>query len=585
MLKKFNTFKSVFKRARVVLSNQYDLKIVIYFLMAIIGGILEIMSIGLLIPAIYVLTGAQDSQISLYINNFFDYVNINEKNEQLLFIMILLCLSYFIKNTFLAYVYWVQVNITTFIQTNLSNSFFSKFLNKSTLYHSRKNSATIIRDVLSETSQFAKGFILNILTVILDSIILIFVFCVILLIDIKAGLIISIFFLIIALFFVTYFKNLVKKWGELRQHNERERLKNIQESLGSLREIKILGKVPVLREKFNYFNTKLFLIMRNSSLITTYPKLCIEFLLVLFVSLILFYFLRLEYSFERIIVILGVVGACSFRLMPIITKIINSINMIQYSKPSLDALYEYFLDNKIEDQDYEYSDNNKEIKFKNNLELENISFTYSSRDNLAVKNINLKVNSGDVIGIIGTTGSGKSTLIDLILGLIKPMSGDIKVDNLSVLNNRPNWNKMIGYVPQNIFLLDDTIKNNIVLGTEEAKINENRISELIKICNLENLISGLPSGINTIVGERGARISGGQKQRIGLARALYRNPLLLIFDEATNALDLKNEQEIMEKILGEKERTSIIITHRLETLKFCKFVYKIEDGKLHKINI
>tara|TARA_B100000767_G_scaffold257877_1_gene266104 strand:+ start:1815 stop:3566 length:1752 start_codon:yes stop_codon:yes gene_type:complete len=570
-------------RARIILTNKYDTKILIYFFMTVIGGILEMLSIGLLVPIIYILSDSSGGQFANYINEFFDQINLIDKKHQLVFLIGVLTTVYFIKNIFLGYVNWIKANITAHIIVNLSNSFFSRYVNKSILYHTKKNSATVIRDVLAESSQFAKGFIFGILSLVFDFITLISVFLVILFTDFQTAILISSFFLLISLFFGNYFRNILRKWAIQRQFNEKERLKNFQESIGGIKEVKILGKVPLLVNRFSLFNKAIVLINRNITLLNIYPKLVIEFALVFFISLILIYFLYLGYSFDKIMLILGILSVCSLRLMPVITKIINSINMLQYSKPSIDVLYKYFLDNEDEDYDNQNEEGKENIKFINSLKLENVSFSYDDKTKPAIKNINLNINHSDIVGIVGPTGSGKSTIIDLVLGLIKPLEGDIKVDDLSIIKNRSNWNKLIGYVPQNIFLSDNTIKNNISLEFEDDKIDNKRIKDLLKICNLENFVSSLPKKENTIIGEKGARLSGGQKQRIGIARALYRDPSLLIFDEATNALDFKNEQEIMEKVLKEKKRTVIMITHRLETLKFCNYVYKIENGKLFKV--
>ena len=570
-------------RARIILTNKYDAKILIYFFMTVIGGILEMLSIGLLVPIIYILSDSSGGQFANHINEFFDQINLIDKKHQLVFLIAVLTAVYFIKNIFLGYVNWIKTNITAHIIINLSNNFFSRYVNKSILYHTKKNSATVIRDVLAESSQFAKGFIFGILSLVFDFITLISVFLIILFTDLQTAILISSFFLLISLFFGNYFRNILRKWAIQRQFNEKERLKNFQESIGGIKEVKILGKVPLLVNRFSLFNKAIVLINRNITLLNIYPKLVIEFALVFFISLILIYFLYLGYSFDKIMLILGILSVCSLRLMPVITKIINSVNMLQYSKPSIDVLYKYFLDNEDEDYDNQTEEEKKNVKFSNSLKLENVSFSYDDKTKPAIKNINLNINRSDIVGIVGPTGSGKSTLIDLVLGLIKPLEGDIKVDDLSIIKNRSNWNKLIGYVPQNIFLSDTTIKNNISLEFEDNKIDNNRIKDLLKICNLEKFVSSLPKKENTIIGEKGARLSGGQQQRIGIARALYRDPSLLIFDEATNALDFKNEQEIMEKVLKEKKRTVIMITHRLETLKFCNYVYKIENGKLFKV--
>ena len=280
--------------------------------------------------------------------------------------------------------------------------------------------------------------------------------------------------------------------GIQRLENEEARLKYFQESLGSIREIKILGKVDYLVKKFSIYNTKAMKIIRNSGLITIFPRLAIETFLVFLISIVLVYFLFLNYSFPKIILILGMLGACAFRMMPIITKIINSFNLIQYSKPSLDALYEYFKDfsNEIEKEDS--SKINDKFKFNDEITFNNVSFFYSDKDKFKFENLNFKIKKGDRIGIVGETGSGKSTLIDLILGLIEPKSGQIEIDQLPLKTNRRSWNKIIGYVPQ--MLVDDTISKNIGLGFEEENLDKEN-NQLIKICNLEN-ISEFSDGIN-----------------------------------------------------------------------------------------
>ena len=395
---------------------------------------------------------------------------------------------------------------------------------------------------------------------------------------------IAVFFLLIILIFSGKFRKYLKNMGMQRIENEKFRLKYFQESIGSIREIKILGKVNYLVKQFSKYNILTNKIIRNSGLITILPRLTIETLFVFLISLIMIYFLFLDYNFQKITLILGMLGASAFRIMSIITRLINSINLIQYSKPSLDTLYEYFKDfsDDIETEDSGMADNN--FQFNKNIILDDVHFYYSDKDTFKFLNLNLVIRKGERVGIIGKSGSGKSTLIDIILGLIEPKSGNIKIDNFDLKANRRLWNKMIGYVPQEIFLADGTILQNIGLGFENKDLDINKILELIKICNLEKTIAGFSNGINTIVGERGARISGGQKQRIGLARSLYRNPSFLILDEATSAIDKDNEFEILSKIFDDKNKTILMITHRKDALKFCNRIIKIENGKIFEIN-
>jgi ABC-type bacteriocin/lantibiotic exporter with double-glycine peptidase domain len=584
----FNFIKTVnlsYKKSKLILTNNYDSKLAFYLFLTLIGGILEMFSIGMLLPILFILLDFNDNFfLSQIFNNFFSYLNLFSKKEQLLASVFFLSLGYLIKNLLLSYVYWFQGNITTAILIYLQNSFFSNYLNKSVLYHSKKNSSELIRNTMSETTQFTKGFIFYFLNLILDSTIIFCLLVVIFITDFKASMTITIFFVLIILIFSGKFRKYLKNMGIQRMEYEKFRLKYFQESIGSIREIKILGKVNYLVKQFSKYNILTNKIIRNSGLITILPRLTIETLFVFLISLIMIYFLFLDYNFQKITLILGMLGASAFRIMSIITRLINSINLIQYSKPSLDTLYEYFKDfsHDIETEDSGMADNN--FQFNKNIILDNVHFYYSDKDIFKFLNLNLVIKKGEKVGIIGKSGSGKSTLIDLILGLIEPKSGNIKIDNFDLKANKRLWNKMIGYVPQEIFLADGTVLQNIGLGFENKDLDINKILELIKICNLEKTIAGFSNGINTIVGERGSRISGGQKQRIGLARSLYRNPSFLILDEATSAIDKDNEFEILSKIFEDKNKTILMITHRKDALKFCNKIIKIENGKILQIN-
>lgn len=584
----FNYIKTVklsYKKSKLILTNNYDSKLAFYLFLTLIGGILEMFSIGMLLPILLILLDFNDNLfLSKIFNNFFSYLNFFSKKEQLLASVFFLSLGYLTKNLLLSYIYWFQNNITAKILIYLQNSFFSNYLNKSVLYHSEKNSSELIRNTMSETTQFTRGFIFNFLNLILDSVILFSLLIVVFIIDFKTSMIITIFFALIILILSGKFRKYLKNMGTLRIKNEQFRLKYFQESIGSIREIKILGKTNYLVEQFSKYNNLTNKIIRNSGLLSILPRLVLEILLIFLISLIMIYLLFLDYNFQKITLILGMLGASGLKIMTVMTRLINSLNLIQYSKPSLDSLYEYFKDFSygLEIQDLGIINNN--FQFNQNIILDNVYFYYSDKDTFKFLNLNLVIKKGDRVGIIGKSGSGKSTLIDLILGLIEPKSGKIRIDNFDLKANRRSWNKMTGYVPQEIFLTDDTILQNIGLGFENKDLDINKIFELIKICNLEKTIAGFSNGINTMVGERGSRISGGQKQRIGLARSLYRNPSFLILDEATSAIDKDNELEILSKIFEDKNKTILMITHRKDALKFCNRIIKIENGKIFEIN-
>ena len=265
--------------------------------------------------------------------------------------------------------------------------------------------------------------------------------------------------------------------------------------------------------------------------------------------------------------------------MPSITKILSSFQGLRYNKPVIDLISKEL--NLVENIKFPNSPS-KNFKFTQNIMVKDLSFNYPNRSQ-TLKCINLKIEKGKKIGLVGHTGSGKSTLVDLILGLLKPTKGTIFVDGFDVNQNLSEWQKQIGYVPQNIFLTDDSLKKNIAFGLNESEINEEKLMNVIKYSNLEDFTNSLDEGVNTFVGERGLRLSGGQKQRIGIARALFNEPSVLVFDESTSALDQKTEEEIIE-IINKLDKTMIIIAHRKNTLKNCDIVYELVNGSIKELN-
>ena len=272
-------------------------------------------------------------------------------------------------------------------------------------------------------------------------------------------------------------------------------------------------------------------------------------------------------------------GAAAFRLLPSINRLANNFQILRYASPVVSKIYEEF---PLKGEENHNQKNVSNFIFNKEIKIENLSFKYPENNENILENITLEIKSGESIGIVGETGSGKSTLVDIICGLLRCNEGSFLIDGHKIKEeNIKAWQQNIGYVPQNVYLLDDTIKENIIFGKKTNDRNINSLSESIKSAQLENLISNLPNGLETIVGERGARLSGGQIQRIGIARALDNNPKLLIFDESTSALDTKTERELIKDIIKLKaNKTLILISHRLSVLENCDRIYEVKDKKI-----
>jgi ABC-type multidrug transport system fused ATPase/permease subunit len=311
------------------------------------------------------------------------------------------------------------------------------------------------------------------------------------------------------------------------------------------------------------------------------PKFFFEILIVLAFSIITFVMIFSGKDMLGTIQYLTVFAVGSFRIVPAVNKFLTSYQLIKYIEPSVKILIREF--NTNNKKIIQLKDNNKILKFSQEISLKNLNFSYPLRKEFSLSNISMTVKKGNFIGIIGETGSGKSTLVNLIIGLLKPSSGKIEVDKIDISSNLQQWYQKIGYVPQSIYLTDDSIRKNIAFGLHEDDINDELVKMAIKKANLNNFLDSLPAGLNTIVGEKGIRLSGGQQQRIGIARALYRDPEILILDESTSSLDQDTEKKIMESIqFLKKEKTLIVITHRLVTVKNCDEVFYIKKGQLIK---
>ena len=356
----------------------------------------------------------------------------------------------------------------------------------------------------------------------------------------------------------------------------------MQESFRLIKEIKISNLNKYFITKFISSNNLAAVNHFKHEFVLSLPRYWFELIAIFGFTILIIVLTYTTDSTTNIIATIGLFAAATFRLLPSIIKMINYIQQVHFSLPVLNNLSEEFnLEKKVKNNQEKF-----DTKFiiKKELILKNISFKYQNSNNNVLDNINLKIKTGSIIGIKGPSGVGKTTLVNIILGLLKPTSGEVLVDGIDINKNLESWQKNIGYVPQNIVLTDDTLKNNIALGIDEKQIDKNRINNCIKESQLENFISNVEKGIDTDVGELGSKLSGGQKQRIGIARSIYNDPQVLILDEFTSALDNQTEEKIISEISNYgKTRTVIIVSHKLSTLSKCNNIYELTKENLKLI--
>jgi ATP-binding cassette subfamily C protein len=485
------------------------------------------------------------------------------------------------KNFYLIGINYLQTKLRIDIFNTISNNLFQLYIYSPYKYFLKKN-PTYLSSIMTNEVHGACT-VLEIFVLLLKDFFTVFVICItLILIDpVISGLLI-LFIVIFTLVFYGIFKKFLFIRGKLMQEARADNLKIIHQSFDIIREAKILKK-----EKFfsDLFDSQLNLMAEQkitSSVINMIPRPFLEIFTLVVITLIIFYSTFYANSLDTALPFIAFFAVSSIRLIPAFKGISNSLASINFNKISVDVVIEELNELKNNKLSFSSKENlNKNLIHENfnTFEVKDLNFSYDNNIKV-LKNINFKVRRGEKIGIVGHSGSGKSTLINIILGLLKPTSGNVLIDNQNIYEALNEWYNLLGYIPQDIYLLNDTIKNNIALGENDENIRLHSIEKALSMSNSKKFVEKLSKNIETNVGNRGISISGGQKQRIGIARAFYRNSKILILDEATNSLDQENEKEIINQIISLNDITVFIIAHNINALKKCDKILYLDQGKL-----
>jgi ABC-type multidrug transport system fused ATPase/permease subunit len=565
------------------MSNSHKRSLAILTFLIFIGMLFEILGLGVIIPIISLLSNPQSIYNYKITNVIFTKLG-NPSNDNIIIIsMSFLAVLYLLKALYLTFLNWKQSKFSSDFTSHISYKLYNGYMYMPYVLHLERNSAILIRNIQNEVSIFTS---LTQSIIFLSSEISVIGGVIILLVSLEptGALLIGLFLALSIFLYYKLSKKYISVWGQRRQEYTGIISQNLMQGLGGIKDIKIIGKEDYFLEEFKQKNELLSKI--NSKINTTdqMPRLYLEFVAVASLSGLLIIMVLTKRPVDHIIPVLGIFVAAAFRMIPSINKIMYSSQRIIYSMPVLDLLYNEFKMFKDLTSNKKY--NTYPISFKNTISLNEINFKYQTSQNQTITNITFDIKKGDSIGIIGESGAGKSTLVDILLGLLMPETGSISVDNIEINeSNIRDWQLNLAYVPQTIYLTDDTLRNNIALGIGEEEIDYQKLDNAIKGAQLEDFVKSLEEGLSTKVGERGVRLSGGQRQRIGIARALYRNTEILVFDEATSALDNQTETEVMDAINNlKKSKTLIIIAHRLSTISKCDHIIKLSKGKIVEIS-
>ena len=572
-----DNFKKIHKN--IGPSNRIGLYLMVFFI--IIATLLEMLSVGLVFPLLNQIVEPSDNSFS-YFKAIFIVFDMSNSINILTFISLSILLLFLLKTIFLTLIIIFQVKFFIRLNKVITHKVFKKFLSQPFLFYLQRNTSTLLNTVTNESNHFVlyiESFI-NLLAetmLVLGLTVLLFYFE-----PVITSFAIVILFMI-SLAYLLFTNKLVSRLGKLRQQKVAMRIKNIQEGFGSIKEIILLSIKIFFLKKYDESTKDELDASGVFKLVSTLPRYYIELILIIGICIFLTYSSLNGLDIKQKLPFLGLAAVAAFKVMPSINRILSLIQNIRFTSPAVQIISKELELETVYDINEIGTKDIQSIKFDREIELNSISFKYPNSNEEALKDINIKIKKNEFIGIIGKSGSGKTTLINILLGLINPDKGVIRLDNYLNLDqqNLKVWQNKIGFVSQNVFLIDDTIKKNIALGLEDDFIEKEKLEMAINMSQLREFIGTLPLGVETILGERGSRLSGGQLQRIGIARALYRNPEIIVLDEATNSLDIDTEANFMESVYNlKKSKTIITISHRLSTVQRCDKIYVIDGGNI-----
>ena len=571
-----------FKKLIFLLSSFERKQVSLLLIMVIIMAFIDMVGVASILPFMAVLSNPSLIDTNIILNSMFKVANsfgVNSNYEFLLTLGFMVFVLLIISLIFKAVTTYMQIRFVQMREHSIGKRLVEGYLHQPYSWFLSRHSADLGKNILSEVAQLTGGGIAPLIELISKGILAIAIITLLIIANPKLALIVA--FSLGTSYLITFYfvRKKLKNIGEEKLVNNRLRYTSISDAFGAAKEVKIGGLEEIYTKNFSKYAEIYARSFATSQIIAQLPRYILEAIAFGGILLILLYMIAQTGSFNNSLPIISLYILGGYRLMPALQQMYVSFTGLSFIGPSLDKIY-----NEIKNLERNNRVQNHDVlPFNKLISLKNITYSYPNTTKKVIKDISLSISKNFTVGFVGRTGSGKTTIVDIILGLLRAQKGTLEVDGKIITEqNSKAWQKFIGYVPQNIYLSDDTIAANIAFGIESKEINQNIVDKVAKIANLHNfIIDDLPNKYQTIIGERGARLSGGQRQRIGIARALYHNPKILVLDEATSALDNQTEKAVMDALNNlKKEITIIIITHRLSTLKNCDRIFLLEKGEL-----
>ncbi len=571
----------ILKKLRVLLDKKQKRTMVGLIFLMVIGAFLQTAGVGMLVSAVNVIIDPAAVSDSALAKMCYRILGSDSHESFAITVMVLLIVIFVVKNVFL----YVQQKLTfAFVYTNqfrTSERMMCNYLRRGYEFYLNADTAVVQRSITSDVNNMY-ALILALLQLLSDGVVSLFIVTYCFATNGTMTIILAVVLVVLMFLIKVVLKPIMYKAGKDNQDYYSGLFKWISQTVQGVKEVKISGKEQYFVSEYRKCGKGYVDAVQKYSLYNNIPKLLIEVACVATMMGYMIFQIATDVQTENMMQTISTLAAAALVLLPAVNRVNNQINSIAYFEPFFmgvsDNLQDEITGEKV-DMSFA-TDEDEKLPVEKAIEMKDITYSYPNSDKLIFDHADLTIPVGASVGIVGTSGAGKSTVVDILLGLLEVKTGTILADGKNVKEHYRKWIKNIGYIPQMIFMLDDTIRKNVAFGVPEDKIDEDRLWAVLKEAQLDEFIKTLPEGLETGIGERGIRLSGGQRQRIGIARALYNNPEVLILDEATSALDNDTEAAIMESINRlHGKKTLIIIAHRLQTIEKCDIVYRVEDGK------
>ena len=572
------------KKISYVLDKRQKRNLCILLVIILVGAFVELLGVSAILPIINVALEPETIDTTWYLSLIRDIMGFTDARQMLVFLAGMLIVIYVVKNVYITMMYSLQYRFIFNNQKRLAVKMMDCYMRQNYLFHVSKNVAELQRNVTNDVNGFFT-VVLNALQFLAEFSVCAFLSIFLLQEDVITTLAVAGLILIFGVLFTFVFKKVLVQKGEENRELNVQTTKWILQSFSGIKEIKVANSEDFFIHNYDKNYSQFAVLQRQQSMLKFIPRPIMESVCIC--GLLLAVIIKLQFAgadVKSFIPTLSVFAIAAFRMLPSFNRITGNLGSMMFDKPAIDSVYHDLLEiEELMKQRQVEEKISERIVLEENLFMEKVSFHYPESEKWILKDADLVIRKNSSVALIGASGAGKTTAVDLILGLLEPQSGKITVDGTDIKTHIESWHQSIGYIPQTIYLMDDTIRANIAFGVPEKEIDEKLLGQAVKEAQLDQFVQSLPERLDTVIGDRGVRLSGGQRQRIGIARALYRDPQVLILDEATSALDNETEREVMQAIDGlHGQRTMIVIAHRLTTIKNCDAIYEVAGGAITK---